>query len=139
MNKQTFYLSNQAAQYQTRFNDGIWNTLEQKVAATAPSGRDTLYVVVGVLFEGNTTVTSGIYIPSHFYKCLMKCSFNANGVMTAATGCAYLFENKEYSGSNYNSYKTTIDAVEERAGFDFFHNVPDELEAAAESTAGSPI
>ena len=138
-NKQTFYTTNQAAQYQTKFNDGIWNVLEQKVAASAPSGRDTLYVVVGILFEGTTTVTDGIYIPSHFYKCLMKCSFNASGVMTAATGCAYLFENKQYSNTSYNSYKTTIDAIEERTGLDFFHNVPDDLENAAESAAGSPI
>ena len=138
-NKQTFYLSNQAAQYQTRFNDGIWNTLEQKVANAAPSGRDTMYVVVGILYEGTTTVTDGIYIPSHFYKCIMKCSFDAGGSMTAATGCAYLFENREYSATNYSAYKTTIDAIEQRTGLDFFHNVPDDLENAAESVAGSPF
>ncbi|MBR4809961.1 MAG: DNA/RNA non-specific endonuclease [Bacteroidales bacterium] len=136
--KQTFYLSNQAAQWQTSFNDGIWNQLENQVVASAPSGTDTLYVVVGILFEGSTKIQSGIYIPSHFYKCIMKCSFNSEGSMTAATGCAYIFENKAYSGS-YNSYKTTIDAIEQRAGLDFFHNVPDDLEDAAERVAGSPI
>ena len=138
-NKQTFYLSNQAAQWQTRFNDGIWNNLENAVKGKTPSGSDTLYVVVGILFEGSTTIKDGIYIPSHFYKCIMKCSFSSPGVMTAAVGCAYLFENKEYTSGTYSSYKTTINAVEERAGLDFFHNVPDDLEEAAENAMGSPI
>lgn len=137
-NKQTFYLSNQAAQWQTSFNDGVWNQLETKVVNQVPSGSDTLYVVVGVLFEGTTKIQDDIYIPSHFYKCIMRCFFNSYGVMTYAEGCAYLFENKAFSGS-YTSYKTTINAIEERAGLDFFHNVPNDLEEAAENAMGSPI
>ena len=137
-NKQTFYISNQAAQWQTGFNDGVWNQLENRVVSMIPSGSDTLYVVVGVLFEGSDNIKNGIHIPSHFYKCIMKCSFSSGGSMTSATGCAYLFENRAYSDS-YSNHKTTIDAIEERSGIDFFHNVPDDLEEAAENTAGSPI
>ena len=135
-NKQTFYYSNQAPQLQTGFNDGVWNQLEQAVKGAAPSGRDTLYVVVGLLFENSTTV-SGVSIPSHFYKCLMKCSFNANGEMTAASGCAYLFTNESHKGSSYSSFITSIDAVEQRSGIDFFPAVPDNLEASAESSSQS--
>ena len=127
-NKQTFYLSNQAAQWQTGFNDGIWNTLEQKVANNIPSGRDTLYVVSGVLYEGTTQNNSGVQIPSHFYKCLLKCSFNTSGEMIDAKGCAYLFKNPSsknecdnlYDGHDYSEFITTIKAVEDRAGFTFF-------------------
>ena len=134
---QTFYYTNQAPQYQTKFNDGIWNSMEQRIAAIAPSGSDTLYVVVGVLYEGSVQSIDGVPIPSHFYTCLMKCSFNTSRLMTGAQGCAYLFENRPYDGSSYNSYKCTIKSVEQRAGFDFFHNVPDEFESSAEQqTAG---
>ena len=149
-NKQTFYLSNQAAQWQTQFNDGIWNNMEQRIAAIAPTtNTDTLYIAIGVLYEGYfdgsnkfhegaPSYIDGVPIPSHFYTCLMKCSFNGSGTMTGASGCAYLFENRPYSGS-YNSYKYTINDVEKRAGLDFFHNVPDEFEIDAERTNSSLI
>jgi len=133
-NKATFYHTNQAPQYQTSFNDGVWNSLEQSVKSNAPSGRDTLYVVVGVLYENSKSV-SGVPIPSHFYKLLMKCSFGADGAMTAAKGVAYLFTNEAHSGEKYtdSKFRTTIDAIEQRAGFDFFANVPKELQDVAEA------
>ncbi|MCR5561207.1 MAG: DNA/RNA non-specific endonuclease [Bacteroidales bacterium] len=139
-NKQTFYYSNQAPQWQNSFNSGVWSSLEEAVAANAPSGRDTLYVVTGVLYEGNvSTLPSGnlnVPIPSHFYKCLMKCSFNAGGTMTAASGIAYIFTNEAHGGNYYdNANVTTIDAIETRAGFDFFASVPTSLQNAAESVA----
>lgn len=137
-NAQTFYHTNQAPQYQTSFNDGVWNSLEQAVKSNAPSGRDTLYVVVGLLYENSKSV-SGVPIPSHFYKLLMKCSFGTDGAMTAAKGVAYLFTNEAHSGEKYSDakFRTTIDAIEQRAGFDFFANVPKELQDAAEKQSAS--
>lgn len=135
-NKQTFFYTNQAPQYQTGFNDGVWNQLEQAVKNNAPSGRDTLYVVVGVLYENNNT-SDGIPVPSHFYKLLMKCSFNTSGTMTAASGVAYLFTNESHKGEQYSSAATTIDAIEQRSGFDFFANVPKSLQDAAEAQSSA--
>ena len=120
-------------------NSGVWSTLEGKVKAAAPSGRDTLYVVTGVLYEGTVkTLSSGslsVPIPSHFYKCLMKCSFDASGTMTAASGTAFIFTNESHTGEQYNDqrYISTIDAIEQRAGFDFFPNVPSSLQTNAEN------
>ena len=131
-NKQTFYSTNQALQSIT-FNSGVWNDLELAVVGHTPSGKDTMYVVVGVLYEGAENIQNGIPCPSHFYKCLMKCSFNDKGEMKDAKGVAYLFENKPQSGS-YNLGVTTIDAVEQRSGYDFFTNVPEAFQTAAEST-----
>ena len=137
-NNQTFYYTNQAPQWQNGFNSGVWSTMEADIVSHAPSGRDTLYVVTGVLYEGTTsTLPSGsgainVPIPSHFYKCLMKCTFNASGDMTAASGCAYIFTNESHSGESYSDGITTIDAVEARAGFDFFPNVPSALQTTAE-------
>ena len=56
--------------------------------------------------------------------------------MTAAKGCAYIYENKAQSGA-YSQGITTIDAIEARAGFDFFANVPAALQNAAESSSKS--
>ncbi|MGN1046765.1 MAG: hypothetical protein ACI4QG_06670, partial [Candidatus Cryptobacteroides sp.] len=56
-------------------------------------------------------------------------SFGANGTMTSAVGCAYLFET---NSTNAAPTVTTIDSIESRTGFDFFANVPDSLQEAAE-------
>ena len=131
-NKQTFYHSNQAPQLQNGFNDSVWNELEQAVKASSPTGSDTLYVVTGVLYEGTPKYSDGIQIPSHFYKCLMKCSFSSPGVVSAAAGCAYVFENKKHSSSDYSKGITSIDEIESRAGFDFFPKIPKSLQDDAE-------
>ncbi len=137
-NRQTFYHTNQAPQYQTSFNDGVWNSLEQAVKGNAPSGRDTLYVVVGLLYENSRTV-EGVPVPSHFYKLLMKCSFDTSGAMTAAKGVAYLFTNEAHSGEKYTDtkFRFTIDEIEQRTGFNFFANVPSSLQDAAEAQSAS--
>lgn len=142
-NKQTFYYSNQAPQWQNSFNAGVWNSLEGSVVSHTPAAgtRDTLYVVTGVLYDyvGEIpTLPSGggtldVPIPSHFYKCLMMCKFNDSGDMVSANGCAYIFTNEAHQGQTYSDGLTSIDAVEEQAGFDFFHNVPSSLQTAAEA------
>lgn len=145
-NKQTFYYTNQSPQKQTGFNGSIWGSLETRVQSVAASttGRDTLYVVVGVLFEGNNTHDSNdggdVGLPSHFYKLLMKCSFNAGGTMTAAQGIAFMYTNQAHSGNYYGTDTETgedfvysINDIEERTGFNFFANVPSALQEAAES------
>lgn len=137
--QQTFYYTNQAPQWQEGFNKGVWSTMEQKILAASPStGSDTLYVVVGVLYEGTTkTFPSGnlnVPIPSHFYCCVMKCSFSG-GSMTTASGEAFIYTNESHADETYNSsgFVTTIDAIEQRSGFDFFANVPSSIQAAAEN------
>ncbi len=132
-NDETFYYTNQAPQWQDGFNGGVWESLEQAVVAAAPSSSsDSLYVVVGVLYE-NSKTSDGVPVPSHFYKLLMKCSFNASGTMTAARGAAYLFTNESHTGASYSSFSTTIDAIEKRTGYDFFPRVPSSLQTAAEN------
>lgn len=136
-NEQTFYYTNQCPQWQNSFNSGVWSSLEEAVQSNAPTGNDTLYVVSGVLFETNNTGSSNdggsVGRPSHFYKCLMLCTFNASHVITAARGCAYIYTNTAHAGGVYSDGETTIDAIETRAGFDFFPNVPAALQTPAEN------
>lgn len=136
---QTFYYTNQAPQWQNGFNSGVWSTMEQKILDAAPlTSSDTLYVVVGVLYEGTTkTLPSGnlnVPIPSHFYCCVMKCSFSG-GSMTDALGEAFIYTNESHTGQTYNAstFVTTIDEIERRTGFDFFANVPSSIQTDAEN------
>lgn len=141
-NDQTFYYTNQSPQWQNGFNSGIWSNLEEAIQNNAPTGRDTLYVVVGTLFEDDNTGSSNdggiVARPSHFYKLLMKCSFDASGTMTAAKGAAYIYTNESHSGQTYNNsaFRTTIDAIELRTGFNFFANIPAEFQDGESGAEG---
>ncbi|MCR5327133.1 MAG: DNA/RNA non-specific endonuclease [Bacteroidales bacterium] len=143
-NLQTFYYSNQAPQWQNGFNSGVWSSLEDRVLAMSPSSQyDTLYVVVGVLYEGTTsTLPSGsinVPLPSHFYTCLMKCSFNENtGEVNSAQGIAFVYTNESHSGESWykegnGGFVTSIDEIETRTGFNFFANVPTSCQTGAEA------
>lgn len=137
-NKQTFYYSNMTPQVQT-LNGGTWNTLEQNIQTLAKSlkSNERLYMVTGPIFgSGYTTTTddsgNSCPVPTQYYKCIMKCTFDASGNMTAAVSAAYTFV---HDGTNAPRVSTTVDEVEALTGFDFFANVPDSLETAAEATA----
>ena len=151
---QTFYYTNQAPQNQS-FNGGLWAQLETQIVNAAPSGSDTLYVVTGVLYDDDwydadpvnrpKTYPSGggsinVPYPSHFYVCLMKCSFSSPGVMSSAIGCAYLCTNEPKASnkvSDLPGYQFTIDYIESLTGFDFFTNVPPAIQNSAEGTKTS--
>lgn len=142
-NEQTFYYTNQCPQWQNNFNSGVWSALEGAVQSYTPSAAsDTLYVVSGVLFETGNTGSSNdggtVGRPSHFYKLLMKCTYSG-GKISAAQGVAYIYTNEAHTGVNYNDagFRTTIDAIETRTGFDFFPAVPTDLQNAAESSSTS--
>lgn len=137
-NKQTFYYANQAPQWQDSFNGGIWNNLENRVKAATPSGTTMMYVITGVLYEGTITYKSSgslsVPIPSHFYKCIMKCTFDGSGNVSGAQGIAFVYTNAAHSGNYYDdAYVTSIDAIETRAGFNFFAAVPESLQNSAEA------
>ena len=157
-NKQTFYYSNQAPQWQDGFNgsgtgigEGIWQKLENRVRSLAPSGTTMMYVVTGVLYEGTTTTLpsngKNVPIPSHFYKCIMRCTFSG-GTVTGAQGIAFVYTNESHGSDSYYkaSYVTSINNIETRAGFDFFAAVPAAYQDSAEEntdaswfTSGSNI
>ncbi len=139
-NDQTFYYTNQSPQWQNSFNGGIWASLEGAVQSKSYtlSSSDSLYVVVGTLFEngnfGSSNDGGEVARPSHFYKLLMLCHFDSPGKISSAQGAAYLYENKANSGKYGDAkYVTTIDAIEQRSGFDFFPRVPAAIQEAAES------
>ena len=140
MQLQTFYMTNQVPQIQTRFNDGIWNSLENAVQAVG--NKEEIYVVTGVAFnkEGETKTikyvkddsNKDIPVPNYFYKVVLRVK-KPGSTVTSAKTVGFWFENKEYSNSTYSNYSFSVDQIEEWTGFDFFVNLPDDIENAAES------
>ena len=144
MQAQTFYVTNQVPQVQNSFNSGIWSNLEGAVQGVAKSnGNEVIYVVTGVAFnkEGeNRTISytspkassQRVPIPNYFYKLVLRVKTSAGGAVTDAVCVAFWFENKAYSDS-YTNYTVSVDQVESWTGFDFFVNLPSEIEARCEA------
>lgn len=140
-NTQTFYYTNMTPQLSASFNtgSGVWNKLEGAEENFTPSGRDTLYVVTGCLFDATvktmTCAKDGMKcaVPDDFYKCFMLCSFDSNGKMTSAKGIGYLMPHETPAGTGYSGFAKSIDEIETLAGYDFFCNVPDNFQKSAEA------
>lgn len=144
MQKQTYYVTNSVPQIQNKFNGSIWNSLEQAVQKVAE--KECIYVVTGVAFNkvgeskaiSYTTAkddTKQVPVPNYFYKVVLRVK-ESNGVVTSASTVGFWFEHKEYeSGDAYSSYAVSVDSIEAWTGFDFFVNLPDSVETAAEKNS----
>jgi endonuclease G len=143
MQLQTFYFTNSVPQVQTRFNDGIWNSLEQAVQSIGKS--EKIYVTTGVAFEKvgesksisyikSNSDTKSVPIPNYFYKVVLKVKTNSSGVVTSASAIGFWFDNKAYTDT-YTNYSVTVDQIEAWTGFDFFVNLPDAVETSAEKNS----
>lgn len=143
MQQQTFYVTNQVPQIHNGFNNGIWKNLESAVQVLAKN--EEIFVTTGVSFrKGNETPQvqyispakhpdQKVPIPPYFYKIVLRVKYVAASV-TNASCTAFWFENKVYeSGDDFDNYRKSVDQVEEWTGFDFFVNLPDEIENVAEA------
>lgn len=130
-NAQTCYSTNIMVQAYD-FNGGSWATLENKTRGKACS--DTLYVVVGTLFEDNKTVSRfdrTIGVPSHCYKLLLRTKRGNTGKciqdITSADDLmciGFIFENNSSSkNTSLSSAACSVADIEQRAGISFFRNL----------------
>ena len=143
MQAQTFYVTNQVPQIQNSFNSGIWSKLEGAVQDVAKTKNEEIYVVTGVAFnkEGESRTISytspsnapsqQVPIPNYFYKLVLRVK-TSGGTVTDAVCVAFWFEHKTYSDS-YTNYTVSVDEVEAWTGFDFFVNLPSDIETRVEA------
>ncbi len=130
-NAQTCYSTNIMAQ-DYDFNSASWGTLENKVRTKVCA--DTLYVVVGTLFENNKTVSKNsrtISVPSHCFKLLLRTKSGRTGKHIADITSAddlmcigFIFENNG-TGANtaLSNAVVSVSEIERRSGFKFFRNL----------------
>ena len=144
MQLQTFYVTNSAPQVQNSFNSGVWSSLESALQHLAAS--ETIYIVTGVAFnkvgesrsisytkakdESEDGVIKQCAIPNYFYKVALKVNKSGNTV-SSAKAIGFWFENKAYS-DDYTNHTVSVDQIEQWTGFDFFVNLPDNIETSAE-------
>lgn len=140
MLSQTYLSINSTPQIQNGFNGGIWSSLEGAIRSEVKDYGDTVYIVTGPVYQtegGNETVTyitnqgdgKQVPVPNYYYKVVLKVS----GSSASAVG--FWFEHKEYTSDSYSSYAKSVDEIEALTGLDFFVNLADNLENAAESNS----
>lgn len=130
-NAQTCYATNIMVQ-QYDFNGGSWADVE--ALERNKNCSDTLYVVVGTLFEDSKTISRfgrTIGVPTHCYKLLLRTkSGSTRKAISDITSAdeliciGFLFKNDESSkGVNISTAATSVAEIEKRAGFKFFRNL----------------
>lgn len=144
---QTFYATNSTPQIQNGFNSGIWSTLEGDVRTLAQQQTDTVYVVTGAILRtvtGNETITyikpakdtKNCPVPNYYYKVLLKVKREASGKISSASTVGVWLPHRVYSGENYQkSYTKSVAEIEALTGYNFFANLPADIQAAAEQNS----
>lgn len=133
MNRQTFCYSNVHPQLNV-LNAGIWMEMEEKLRVwNRDSFRDTLYVVKGGTIDNEAQILertkAGLIVPKFFFMailCLKDGKYK---------GMAFWIEHRPtYSAADrkLRNHVFTIDQLETFTGINFFHNLPEEIQADAE-------
>ncbi|MDD4609531.1 MAG: DNA/RNA non-specific endonuclease, partial [Bacteroidaceae bacterium] len=133
-NIQTFYYSNMSPQI-GNFNQHIWVNLEQKVQNWGRSSvfRNELYVVKGGTIKADQVLgyngPHNIPVPRYYWMTLVC---EKNGYYK---GIAFWLEHKSYGDGpfDFETFAISIDELEKRTGFDFFPNLPDDIEDKIEA------
>lgn len=141
VNASTFYFTNLTAQNPS-FNQNLWARLEINVRDWAREC-DTLYVVTGAMIRTPEDQTveyvsdndgNQVAVPRIYYKVLLK--YQADQTENGGySSIGFYYENRSYTAE----YPVAADAksvkdLETLTGFDFFHNLPDNIEEIVESS-----
>ena len=123
----TFYTSNISPQ-KHKFNDGVWNRLEQKVRYWAVK-YDGLYVITGGVLESSlqTIGKEKVSVPTYFYKVLLS---KSDGKIKLI---AFLIPNEASEKPLYD-FVVSVDQIEKMTGIDFFPKLDDKIEEKLESS-----
>lgn len=123
-----FYLTNICPQ-DGKLNKGTWNKLENKCREWAK--RDSAIIIVcGPVLTDRLTQTIGdsqIPVPKRFFKVVLAPYANP----PRAIG---FILNNGYVEGGMQKAAVSVDEVEAVTGFDFFHNLPDDVENSVEAS-----
>lgn len=125
--RESFLLTNVCPQVRG-LNAGDWNEMEAQCRRWASKYGD-LYIVCGPILYGKshhkTIGRNKIVVPEAFFKVVLRA-----GKDTAAIGFIY----KNAPGNRpKGDYANSVDEVERITGYDFFPNLPDDIERKVES------
>ena len=109
-------------------NAGAWEKLEEKERLWAK--RDSaVMIIAGPIYteDDDKYFESKVRVPGAFFKVLVA------PYLDEPRGIAFVYPHMKCPG-NMQDYATSIDEVEKITGFDFFSELPEEIEKMVEST-----
>lgn len=124
-----FVMANMCPQ-QHSLNAGAWQTLEEKERQWAIRDK-AIVIAAGPIYSDEDTQTIGnikVRVPSAFFKVMLA------PYSTPMRAIGFIYPNMTAPG-NMENYSTTVDEVEKITGFDFFSDLPDDVENDIESSA----
>ena len=143
INQATFLMSNMVAQAPDN-NQGPWASLEGYLRTLLPAGE--VYIVAGGSGAGGTGSNGGltttladghVTVPAYTWKAALviaKGSDDISRVDCAARTIAVIMPNTQGIRSNaWETYLTTVDAIETLTGYDLFSNLPRAVQACVEA------
>ena len=126
---ESFLLSNMAPQVGIGFNRHIWAHLEDAVRVWAER-RGDLVVITGPIYGGHKPIgDEKVAVPEQFYKIAYEPARNR--------AIALVLPNKKIKGNDLEPFVTSVDAIEELTGIDFFPEVRKSRQRAMERNVGT--
>jgi endonuclease G len=143
-NSATFLMTNMMPQAPDN-NQGPWNDLEIYCRTLINAGNE-LYIITGGVGQGgsgsnggttNTVASGHVTVPAQTWKVIIVIPQGTNDVsrVTASTRTiAVIMPNSQgIRTTAWQSFRVSVDQVEALTGYDFFSNVPVNIQAAIES------
>lgn len=141
LNQETFLMTNLVPQAPNN-NQGPWADLENFLRTLLPANE--VYIVAGPAGVGGAgdngaadTIANGhVTVPAFTWKVALVLPIGESDLsrINASTRTvAVIIPNQNSINSDWQTYLTTVDAVEALTGYDFFANVPDIVETSIEA------
>ena len=138
-NSITFLMTNMQPQLPT-LNRGPWSGAEAAERDHAASGKVVFVVAGGVFSRAPKTIGRGIAIPKSSFRVtvVLEQEQGAHDVSSDTTVYGVMVPNDgSTKGHKWTEFRTSVDEVEVRTGYDFLRNVEDGIEAVLESKAAA--
>jgi endonuclease G len=134
-NTATFLMTNILPQ-RPDLNQGPWKQLETRCSTLCVTDNKELYIIAGGVFNSSKKIKNKIAVPDSCYKIVII--LNRHGrledVNSATEVIAVMMPNVQgIKKKKWETYKTTIDQIEQSSGYDFLSAVPNDIEDIIES------
>lgn len=143
-NKATFLLTNILPQRHD-LNAGPWLRLEETCQELVQKERRVLFLVAGGLFDERerrsqralpATIGNGVAVPTAFFKIavVLEPGQGASDIGPSTRVIATVMPNETgIQDDGWERYRTTVDEIERRAGYDFLTAVPEATQRVIEA------
>ena len=145
-NENTYYMTNIAPQAPNN-NQGVWANFEDYLRDLINEGNE-IHIIAGVAGIGGIgsngpadfIYNNNITVPDTFWKVVLilpNGSDDINRVNTSTRMIAINVPNDQGISTDWTQFTTSVDNLEAITGYDFFENIPNNIEAVIEAVVDS--